>query len=163
MAEFDETILRRNHMALVTALTDFEVICALLEEANIFTSDNSEDILSNRTSRDRACRLITFVRGRFRSAFPWLCHALELTHQFHLLELLDVEGEGRKIAKYWGKTTSQEVARTLATACKVCHTHERSVILLPCNHLATCFACSKGTKACPVCHTIVRTKINGRL
>jgi hypothetical protein len=163
MSQFDEDILRRNHVALTEALTNFEVICALLEEANIFTRNNSEDVLVNRTRRERACTLLTIVRARFPRAFPCLCHALELTLQFELLEQIDGDGRAREIGRDWGKTTVQVKAQTPDVECKVCHHFERSVILLPCAHLTTCFDCSKRTIECPVCGGKVKTRINGRL
>jgi hypothetical protein len=163
MREFDETILRRNILALVSSLSDLEVICAYLEEVNVFTHDACEDVLSTPARRDRATRLVDRLRRGFRSGFPWFCRALELTRQFELLELLDGEGEARNIANEWGKGVIEVKAQTVDAECKVCHHFERSVVLFPCRHLCSCFGCSKKKNICPVCQSFVVGRINGRL
>jgi hypothetical protein len=44
--------------------------------------------------------------------------------------------------------------------CVVCQSNMRNVIFIPCNHLATCIACSKSPllKTCPLCRSTYTTK-----
>jgi hypothetical protein len=44
--------------------------------------------------------------------------------------------------------------------CVVCQSNMRNVVFIPCNHLATCIACSKSPllKACPLCRSAYTAK-----
>ena len=43
--------------------------------------------------------------------------------------------------------------------CKKCKTEERSVLNMPCGHLASCVACSKIVTKCSICQEEIKEKI----
>ena len=43
--------------------------------------------------------------------------------------------------------------------CTVCMDAERSILLLPCRHLALCETCSNKCSKCPICRTTIASKI----
>jgi hypothetical protein len=61
-------------------------------------------------------------------------------------ETCQIEKENAKV-----KSNIQEMENRIT--CIICQSNERKVLFSPCNHLATCIACSKNTllKNCPLC------------
>jgi Zinc finger, C3HC4 type (RING finger) len=61
-------------------------------------------------------------------------------------ETCQIEKENAKI-----KSNIQEMENRIT--CIICQSNERKVLFSPCNHLATCIACSKNAllKNCPIC------------
>jgi hypothetical protein len=160
---FDVSILQKHHVALLYSLKDFESICGLLEGENIFSSEDTEDILNKPNSKEKARHLLGRVRTQFDRSFPGFCLALEVTLQFGLLQLIDREGVARKLAKDRGTPSSQIKAAQNEGGCKLCQLYQSSTILQPCGHLCLCFECSKKTNSCPICEAFVCVAINGRL
>lgn len=63
-------------------------------------------------------------------------------------ETCQVEKENAKV-----RSNIQELENKVT--CVICQSNERKVLFSPCNHLATCIACSKNAllKNCPLCRT----------
>ncbi|XP_076449927.1 uncharacterized protein LOC143286183 [Babylonia areolata] len=47
--------------------------------------------------------------------------------------------------------------------CKVCYDRERTVMLMPCRHLAVCQPCGQILQSCPVCHSGVESTLQTSL
>ncbi len=91
----NKEILTCNLVRLVRDLMDHAYICSLLQERRVITQENTENILAKVTSCEKSRALIDLIRCRFTRAFPWLCIALQRTHQLELLDILDPTREVR--------------------------------------------------------------------
>ena len=60
-------------------------------------------------------------------------------------------------------TSTQQTGAAQDSACVVCMCAARSVVLIPCGHLAVCQSCYVHLQQCPICRSVIRGAIRSYL
>ena len=55
--------------------------------------------------------------------------------------------------------STQQTSASQDSACVVCMSTARSVVLIPCGHLAVCQSCYARLQQCPICRSVIRGAI----
>ena len=55
--------------------------------------------------------------------------------------------------------STQQLGAAQESACVVCMCAARSVVLIPCGHLAVCHSCYSRLQQCPICRSVIRGAI----
>ena len=56
-------------------------------------------------------------------------------------------------------TLTQQTSAAQESVCVVCMSAARSVVLIPCGHLAVCQSCYGRLQQCPICRSVIRGAI----
>ena len=59
--------------------------------------------------------------------------------------------------------TAQQTGSAQESQCVVCMSDARSVVLIPCGHLAVCQSCYSRLQQCPICRSLIRGAIRSYL
>lgn len=142
--------LRENYVKLMQDLGDHDTLCAVLEQGNVLSAENTDTILSCPTRILKTRELVGLVKSRIRRGYPLFCTGLEITKQLELLALL---GEQPNVKPESDEDNTNE-------ECLVCKDNEARVAFGPCGHIATCEACSDRIQDnCPYCRTAIESRI----
>ena len=52
--------------------------------------------------------------------------------------------------------SNQQLAVAMASLCVVCLSTARSIVMIPCGHLAVCQSCCERFQQCPICRSFIR-------
>ncbi|KAK3600092.1 hypothetical protein CHS0354_002929 [Potamilus streckersoni] len=79
-------------------------------------------------------------------------------------QLLDNEHEIEEATTKHQSSTNAEATQEVQelrddAICKICFSGKKSMMFMPCNHLATCVSCGIALQQCPVCRALIEEKI----